>query len=119
MEQKSFWRWYTENVKTAGPLISAAVAAKLLGTRRQYIQNLIYRKKLTKYTFDNLTFVGLNEINELYIKKQEATHMLRAVALDIINTIEEVKKELTPEQLKKLEKHEISLQQAKDFEESQ
>lgn len=71
MEDMSFWKWYTETEKIAGSLVTPTMAGKLLGTTRQYIQNLMYQGKMTKYEYDSMTLVGMNEINQFLAKRQE------------------------------------------------
>ena len=68
---KAFWTWYNETSKTSGALVTPSMAGKMMGTTRQYIQNLIYQEKLTKYEFDGMIFIGMNELNEAIVKRQE------------------------------------------------
>ena len=71
MENKSFWEWYNETEKEAGSLITAASAAKMLGKTRQYIEKLVNNGRLKKYYYENMPYIGMNEINKEIIKKQD------------------------------------------------
>lgn len=71
MKVKSFFDWYTENEREAGALISMTVAGKMLGTTRQYIQNLVTSDKIKIYTYENIKFVGLRDIEKILKKRIE------------------------------------------------
>lgn len=71
MEDFSFWKWYTETAEKAGALISYTIAGLMLGTTRQYIQNLVYREKLPTYEYDGMKFIGMNDLQKVIIKRQE------------------------------------------------
>lgn len=69
-EEKNFWEWYNETSKTAGSLVTPASAGKMLGTTRQYIEKLATAGRLKKYYFDDLPFIGLNDINAEMIRRK-------------------------------------------------
>ena len=104
---KAFWTWYNETSKTSGALVTPSMAGKMMGTTRQYIQNLMYQEKLTKYEFDGMIFIGMNELNEAIVKRQErilqaAERKLPRIAY--ISAKEEKEKELE-EMIKYLKEH--------------
>ncbi len=71
MENFSFWKWYTETAEKSGALVSYTIAGIMLGTTRQYIQNLVYREKIPMYEYQGMKFIGLNDLQKIIIKRQE------------------------------------------------
>lgn len=68
----NFWQWYTETAEKNGSLVSASMAARMLGTSRQYVDKLVYSGKMKRHVYDKkLTFIGMNDINKEIIKRQE------------------------------------------------
>ncbi len=71
MTEKSFWEWYNETEKVTGSLMTPASAAKMLGTTRQYIEKLVNAGRLTKYYYEDLPFIGMNEITKEIARRKE------------------------------------------------
>lgn len=71
-KEKDFWTWYTETSKTAGSLVTPSSAGKMLGTSRQYIEKLVAAGRIKKYYFDDLPFIGLNDINIEIIRRKQS-----------------------------------------------
>jgi len=65
MTEKSFWEWYNEKEKTTGSLVTPASATKMIGVSRQYVEKLINAGKLKKHYFEDMPFIGMNDINKV------------------------------------------------------
>ena len=69
MEKMSFHEWYIETAQKAGCLVTPANATKMIGCSRQYIEKITKQGRLTKYYYEELPFIGMNEINQLIAKR--------------------------------------------------
>lgn len=114
MTEKSFWEWYNETEKVTGSLMTPASAAKMLGTTRQYIEKLVNAGRLTKYYYEDLPFIGMNEITKEIARRKERaqkesnpeTLLQRAKIEQLESEIDKVRQEYTNEMIKNKETEE-------------
>jgi len=68
--KEEFNEWFFETWEKTGGLIQPATGAELLGITRQSINGMIKFGRLKKYSYKNKTFIGLNDIALLKMKKE-------------------------------------------------
>lgn len=68
--EKNFWEWYQSTAEKEGALVTPSTAAKMLGVKRQYIEKLVFMEYLKKHYYEDLPFIGLNDINKEIIRRQ-------------------------------------------------